>query len=94
MHTLHPPSGSVCAYVPRALVRCKELAALNVCIHVLLAVKYIIPQTRSVPLISDSASGASCAQAHTDAQWPVFAGHGRLMHAFAHMHRKTAGSSS
>ena len=50
----------------------KELAALNVCIHVLLAVKYIIPQTRSVPLISDSASGK---RAETHAR------------AYTHMHK-------
>ncbi len=43
--------------LPGALVQSKELAGLNVCIHVLLAVENIIPQTRSVPLVSDSASG-------------------------------------
>lgn len=57
-HIFLPSLTVFCVCVlPGALVYCNELAGLNVCIHVLLAVKYIIPQTHSVPLISDSTSG-------------------------------------
>lgn len=89
-HTHSPLPLFLCVCeLPGALVQCKGLAGLNVCIHVLLAVKYIIPQTRSVPLISDSASGKraqTCAHTCTHIQKTHTHMH---LSAYTHIHRRT-----